>query len=157
VYAVVVHSDVYQADERAVTTHRRQEITKERKQAMSKDLQLRRHPYPGKFEGGLVIDEVAYEMTLDSYTTAECWGASTGSGWYGLLEGAVVGQPYADLGDINLTEDELQYLRSVVGAIVHENNEGFVDVTWYDDAKKLITDWTVIEDEHAGKDLEGYC
>lgn len=100
-------------------------------------MSLRRYPHPGKFEGGLVIDELAYAATMDG-CDGELGDVSEHGEWYGLVYGPI--DPHEACG-IDLTDDERAYLLSTAGCIVSEDSQGFVGVDWYDTKDKLEAVW----------------
>lgn len=108
--------------------------------------ELRPYPHPGKFEGGLVIDEAVYGIG--------CWDEEAGDvqengRWYGLLrDGIEEAQDDAP----ELTEFEREYLRGVAGAIVSENDQGFVSVDYFDTAEALEATWDRIEADLSPED-----
>jgi hypothetical protein len=109
------------------------------------DHQLRRNEGPGKFEGGLVIDEVVYDLSLCGCDD-ECGDVQT-TGWFGRLDGPFRSDgPFADISatavaEHALTSDELSYLAGVAGAIISEDSNGFVSVAYFDDAEELSRVW----------------
>lgn len=110
---------------------------------------LRRIDRPGKFEGGLVIDEMLWEASGDWGFNQE-FGDVQDFGFYGLqvfdkditkdLEGAVRMQ--------KLTPDERAFLRKQAGAILTEDNSGFVTVRYYEDKDRLMRAWTALEESY---------
>ncbi len=106
-------------------------------------MKLRPYSHPGKFEGGLAIDSVTYDYSLDGCDAQE--GSVTEDGeWYGLLRGSIV--PSAEqVKDEELTADELAYLTNIAGAIIREGSQGFVDVEYYDTVEALEAEWAKIE------------
>lgn len=112
------------------------------------DYDLRRYEHPGKFEGGLVIDELAYIISLDggceSISLSE-WAVDCYTRVDGPITAHDVRGVLRDNPDLFLTEDERKFLVHTAGAIVHEDNNGFVTVDWFDTKKELEEDWTVLE------------
>lgn len=103
---------------------------------------LRRYPHPGKFEGGLVIDEVAYQASLhmaDDEVSDEFSGAS-------LIRGPIEGT--GDFPDLN--SRERAYLASIAGCIIDEDGQGFVRVEYFDDSELLESAWSAILEAFSG-------
>jgi hypothetical protein len=99
---------------------------------------LRMHPRPGKFEGEFLLAETLYDMSVDGCDSAVGSVIEDGT-WYGLLRG-----PFrAD--DKGLNADELAFLESLAGAIICENEFGFVAITYATDVTKLEAAWAAIE------------
>jgi hypothetical protein len=92
----------------------------------------------GKFSGQLLIDEHLYVASLD-YVDDEIGDATAGDGWYGLLyhpSGAITVDPSGPL-----TDEEIAYLKRLVGVIVHEANDGHVTVSHYLTHSALENSW----------------
>jgi hypothetical protein len=106
--------------------------------------ELRRVEAPGKFEGGLVIDQYAYELSLQGCD--EEVGEVDALGWYGLFRGPLCKADESPAVDgERLTDAEVAYMATVAGAIVCEDSPvGFVNVMWYRDAEELERDWATI-------------
>lgn len=79
---------------------------------------------PGKFD--CRADERVYRLSLSGCDAAV--GESDGFGWYGLLRGPIFGLAKA-------------------GAIISENSQGFVAVTYHDEPDGLEAEWSEIEAE----------
>jgi hypothetical protein len=93
-----------------------------------------------------MLDAYVYEVSLDG-TDEECGDALT-IGWYGLINGPI---PY-DPATANLTIEEAEELSKAVGAIIHEDTQGFVTVTYYNgslgyEKSDLAMHWLAITDE----------
>lgn len=107
---------------------------------------LRRVDRPGKFEGELLVSEMLWEASMDWGFDEEI-GSVQDFGFYGLivfdkditkdLEGAVRMQ--------KLTDAERAFLREQAGAILSEDNSGFVGVRYYEDKGKLMRAWGILE------------
>lgn len=109
---------------------------------------LRRNEHPGKYEGGLVIDEHVHGLTLEGWQDEECGDVSE-LGWFGLLKGPI------DLpADVDVTAEERAFLGRIAGAIVSEDNNGFVSVEYFANGDDDGRDdrWGVIEDAYADAD-----
>lgn len=122
---------------------------------MTRQYDLRRYPHPGKFEGGLMIDEYAYGVSLDGGADDEA-NFGDGNGWYGLLRhGHTIFRDHDPFLE-QLTEDEAAFVKQAAGCIIHEDNQGFVSVTWYmaDEQAKMDEDWNAIVDEMDDDDAD---
>lgn len=112
---------------------------------------LRRYPDPGKYEGGLVIDEYLHRVSLNG--SDEELGESEDFGWYGLfkVEKGDLAQDIAEVMEEDkekLTKEEESFLRNVVGAIICENSQGFVDVTWFTNKRTRDEAWKKLEEDY---------
>lgn len=103
---------------------------------------LRRIDSPGKFEGGLIIDERLYEVSLNGC----CEIAGDDNGTSATLIDFEGGHGIAD---DNLTDDERAFLASQAGAILHEDSCGFVHIQYFKSRQQLEAAW-----ETACADLE---
>lgn len=84
------------------------------------------------------IDAYLYSMGADEET-----GESEYGGWYGLFAGPF--EPSVDdIKEHDLTEDDIQYLSHMAGAILRENSQGFVSSTHYENNDDLCTSWSVV-------------
>lgn len=129
---------------------------------MARDYDLTPYGSPGKFEGGSAIDQVAHDVTLDG--AAEELGEADGFGWYGKIEGAIEATD-EQIRNYDLSQDDIDYLAAVAGAIVSEDSNGFVSVEWYTSRGNLERAWRRLEREYEkwseeaegeGEDGEGY-
>lgn len=122
-----------------------------------REYDLREYDSPGKFEGGLVIDEYVYSITLDG-ADQEAGDISEMGWWAGLLEGDLVEgvlSAIRDNDDPPLLNDERKFLDRAAGAIVEEDDQGFISVTYYATATKLNQAWENIQaDEEYERDEE---
>ncbi len=104
----------------------------------------------GKFEGGLFINQYVYDLTLEG------WGDGTGDvSEIGVYYSSVELGPEAlkrveeivdEEGD-KLTPEERALIIDSYGAIVSENDQGFVSVDYYEDQESFEDDWKRIEKE----------
>lgn len=130
-----------------------------------RDYMLRRYPSPGKFEGGLVIDDYVYQAAGE--WGAEYIGDIDVTGFIatplsgdephetGFFEG--IERNAEEAGDI-LTPDEKRFLKNMAGAIVIEDSFGFVNVEYFE-TKKVFDDeikWFEKEYENALEEIEEY-
>jgi hypothetical protein len=87
--------------------------------------------------GGYLIDQYVSQLSQagcdDEHTLA-------GGGWYGLLRGGLEASATAAL-DMAMTESEQAFLRAQAGAIVHEQPQGGVSVTYYASPAALDAAW----------------
>lgn len=121
---------------------------------------LRPYPNPGKFEGGLIIDQLAYTLSLDG-ADDECGSVEEGC-WHGQLCGPFKSDgAFADVSatarlDLELTADELAYLAECAGCIVTENDQGFVSVQWFDAGQDeaLLQSWDDAVAHHDNDDSD---
>ena len=120
---------------------------------------LRRYKYLGKYEGGLVIDEIVHCMSLEGCDEEE--GSCSENGyWYGLLRGPFKSEgEFANISatarlDFKITRGEIRFLADVAGAIVKETDQGFVSVEYYDDVDRMREDWAEIVADFAEIDGE---
>lgn len=103
-----------------------------------------------------------YDAIVDSYVHAldgEGWGDEeigdvSDFGWYGLMSGDAgfllepdaiprIAREEKD----RLTPEEMRELKETVGVIIHENDQGFVGVTYYKSAVKLKKAWEKLAEE----------
>jgi hypothetical protein len=96
---------------------------------------LRRYEHPGKFEGGLIIDEYVYAASLDG--CGETVGDDEGGESYTSVDAPLLTETDGD----PFTPEELAFLANQAGAIVHESSDGFVGVTYFDDKDAYEDTW----------------
>ena len=113
---------------------------------------MREYPHPGKFEGGLVIDEYVYQLSLEGGPDEEVGDVSNVGAWAGLMRAPLYREDDEEFQ--NLTEDEKAFLREQKGAIISEDGQGFVMVTYYRDEKELKQDWEDVVNELGGFEEE---
>jgi hypothetical protein len=108
---------------------------------------LRRYPHPGKYEGGLLIDEYVDQLSKSGMDDEV--GEADTTGWYGLFKGLDVRdlEGFARESGEPLTREEKILIRRSAGVIIHENSQGFVEVIWYDSKTELMETWDKIADE----------
>ena len=88
---------------------------------------------PGKFDDN--IDEWVYDQSMDGVD--EEVGSVDEYGWYGLLI----------LDPVTVTDEDSEW--TFEAAIMHEDNESFIYVDYFDDEDKARTAWSKIEEEFA--------
>jgi hypothetical protein len=119
----------------------------------SRTYYLRKYPHPGKFEGGFAIDPLLYEASLE-------WGDEViGEVEYGHASTPLSGdQPHetgfsegieeiAEREGDHLTQEEKAFLKNIAGALVTEDNFGFVDVEYFEGKKEFDQAIVAIEEE----------
>jgi hypothetical protein len=98
---------------------------------------------PGKFETSGTLGQLLYAMSLDG-ADEEAVDVSEQGVWYGLLRGPFslreLKQEYPEEYR-QIDRDDVEALRVSVGAIVTEDDSGFVDVVMYESKAKLKSDW----------------
>jgi hypothetical protein len=102
---------------------------------------LRRYPYAGKFEGGLIIDEYVHAASLDG--CGETVGSDDGGESYTSVDGPLLrgDTRLPNRADGELSADERSFLAIQSGAIIYEDSQGFVSVTYYDDKEAYDDAW----------------
>jgi len=105
----------------------------------------------GKFEGGYHIDGYIWDLSGDGFVNEEAGDEQENGKWFGLMKGALLKdiQKKAKENKDRLTKGEREYLANSKGAIVSEDDQGFVGVTVYKDETEMKKDWKEIEDEIA--------
>lgn len=113
---------------------------------------------PGKFN--TILDSILYDMIGQGMGGDSCGDVSE-VGFYAETielggEDAVkdVEKAAAESGDGPLTTEEKDRIRESVGAIMVENDQGFVTIDYYDDEEEMDKDWEEIEDDASGEDEE---
>lgn len=97
---------------------------------------------PGKFS--TILDSYVYSVSLDGGCDDECGSVDCGT-WYGLMRhGNTIFRDHDPLLE-SLNEAERELLTSCAGAIIREDSDGFVCVTYYDTECELDEAWTVID------------
>jgi len=109
------------------------------------------HGSPGRFEGEPALSRVVHLLSMDG-ADEETGDSVTGDGWYGLLRGRIDEHAFEDAG-YRPDETERRFNEALGGMIVHEDPQGFVEVTYYgkDDAAAMEADWGRVTRE-AGMD-----
>lgn len=108
----------------------------------------RRYPMPGRYEGGLVIDEFVDVMTLQGAAEDEV-SVEEGPYYARVALGAeslpLIEDIAQSLGE-TLTDEEKDFIASQAGAIVEVTDTGFVTVTYFDTERELDAAWEEIEE-----------
>lgn len=97
---------------------------------------------PGKFQGNIAPMAAAYvhDITLNGFQAEECGTIEYGPGWYGLVYFDVTQQ--RDVIWLGWERDtDASPESSPVAAIVHNNDQGFVMVTFYDSEEAAQADF----------------
>jgi hypothetical protein len=109
---------------------------------------LRPYPHPGKFEGGLLIDEHVYAASL--HGCGETVGGDDGGESYTSVDGPLTDiRPTDEHGTPLLNDHEISFLASQAGAIIYEDSQGFVFVTYYEDEESYLVAWNRLVDAYA--------
>jgi len=90
--------------------------------------------------GGYLIDSYVYQL---SQAGCDDEHAPDACGWYGLLRGGLEASATAAL-DMGMTADEQRFLATRAGAIVSEQTQGAVSVTYYADRAALDAAWRAV-------------
>jgi hypothetical protein len=115
-----------------------------------KPLELPRYEGPGKFEGEIRLSEFIWSATLEG--GGDGLGDVQDFGYYSMVElgpEAVDDMAaYAKEADVELTADEREFIRGTAGAIVSEDNVGFVSVYYFDTKRELDEAWSGLEEDY---------
>ena len=96
---------------------------------------------PGKFD--TVLDSFVYDLSLDGCLAEESGDVSESGTWYGLLIGPI------EISEADLTDSENAFLAKQIGAILSENDQGFVDIEYFESAEDLEDSWSAIAEAEA--------
>lgn len=107
---------------------------------------------PGKFN--TILDSVIYSMCNEGMGDESCGDVSE-VGFFAekvsLGKDAVKEAERIGAEGDGLTDEEVEMVRSSVGAIMVEGEQGFVTVDYYDNEKELEKDWEEIQDDASGE------
>lgn len=92
---------------------------------------------PGKFEGGYLLNERVYEASKNRLDD-EAGSVEVGA-WYGRLDSL----EHVDKTDLN--DAEKTFLKEHVGAVIREDDQGFVSVHYFKTREELLDEWAFIE------------
>jgi hypothetical protein len=112
---------------------------------------------PGKFD--TIVDSYVYDL-INSGWGAESCGDVSEVGFYaesvdlGDDEAVEAVEKVAKENGDTLTEEEKELILESVGAIMVENDQGFVSIDYYDDEKEMDKDWAEIEEDASPEDEE---
>ena len=113
---------------------------------MMADLTL--YPYPGKFEGEPLIVPLLFDLGTDEDVSLSEHAVD----WYGLIRGPLSPEEIDDAvegAEHELSEADWEFLLTFAGAILHENDQGFVSADLFDAGQNAALDaaWNEITDE----------
>lgn len=108
---------------------------------------------PGKYN--LNIDAYVHAITMDG-CCEETGDVSENGVWYAKVEGPLTEGRNATQAQTEhgLTVEDWDYLTSQAGAIVSENEQGFVTVEYFATGAELSTAWAKVEGELAQEEEE---
>lgn len=98
---------------------------------------LTRYPYPGKFEGELALAPFAYAETLDGCGEEYDFGDDTGYVDHYVVCTGPLEVTAAEAAEHDLTAADVDFAGRLLGFIVHVDNYGFVDVSWYEQGEEV--------------------
>jgi hypothetical protein len=107
-------------------------------------------PYgPGKFD--TMLDAAVYQLSLDE-SDEEAGSVSEVGMWAGLMyNGEILSQGLELAKDLDTTREERAYLakEGQAGVILTENDQGFVNVSYFKKKKDLEDEWKAIVEDLA--------
>jgi hypothetical protein len=104
---------------------------------------------PGKFWS--TLDRYVYQVSLDGGPDESVGSVSENGIWYGLMrEGHTIFRNHDPCLE-TLTQEEGDFLRSVAGAIIQEDEYGFVTVDFFDHKRDLDRKWNQILNTFEGE------
>ncbi len=115
----------------------------------------------GKGKFNTILDSIIYSMIGEGMGSESCGDVSEvgfAAEMIELGDEDVVKEAEriaAESGDAPLTQEEKDRLTESVGAIMVENDQGFVTVDYYDDEDELDKDWDEVQDDASTDDEEG--
>lgn len=99
------------------------------------------------------LESYFYSLTLDG-PDEEAGDVEHAGGWAGLLRG-----PFEitqrEVNEYELSDEDVKWVRHAQGAIVRQDNYGFIDVSYYDSRKDLDESWAAVLEETGDGDGEG--
>lgn len=99
-------------------------------------MELTMYAHPGKFEGELALAPLAYETALDGFGETYDFGGDGYVDHYTVCQGPI--EVTAQECEMHgLTDADCAFANDLLGFIVHENDHGFVSVTWYQKGKEV--------------------
>jgi hypothetical protein len=112
---------------------------------------------PGKFEGELQLCEVLYSMTLDGGADEEV-GDVESTGWYGLMLDVKLSDLIDAGKDMQISEKDIRedwgdvsgHVEGV-NAILHANDQGFVECEFYETGRNAKKEFERISNEIASE------
>jgi hypothetical protein len=115
------------------------------------------NPTPGKFETSGPKGELFYAMTMDGVDGESGDVTETGM-WAGLLKGPFfLGQLHEDYPKeyALLTEDDKDEIAKAKGAIVTEDDKGFVELDLFTNGAEMSRAWDDLAADLDGEEVEG--
>ena len=115
----------------------------------------------GKGKFNTILDSIIYSMIGEGMGSESCGDVSEvgfAAEMIELGDEDVVKEAEriaAESGDAPLTQEEKDRLTESVGAIMVENDQGFVTVDYYDDEDELDKDWDEVQDDASTDDEDG--
>lgn len=104
---------------------------------------LRMVDTPGKFEGELWVSEYVYRLVLGGFSDATEGSCDEYGVVYDLVREPLDVSDVLETGE-SLTDEEEKFLRRKAGAIVREDDQGFVTVEYYETQEELDEAWAEI-------------
>lgn len=111
--------------------------------------EVRRYPYLGKYEGGLIFDPFVRDLDLEGFGDAEAGDVQAHGFAYSKmnLRGNLKHvYALASAGETTLNEKEKRFLFEHPYVIITEDQYGFVDIDYYPSKSKWEQAWTQIEE-----------
>lgn len=109
------------------------------------------YAHPGKFEGELALAPLAYEASLNGCSEEYDFGRKEYD--FGGEEYDLGGEEYnfdhytvcqgplkltdEEIAEHELTAEDVEFANNLLGFIVHEDNYGFVSVSWYEKGEEV--------------------
>lgn len=110
---------------------------------------------PGKFN--TILDSVIYQMIGEGMGDESCGDVSEvgfAAEKISLGRDAIKEAERISAEDDGLTDEEVDMIKDSVGAIMVENDQGFVTVDYYENEKEFEKDWEEIQDDASPEDEE---
>jgi len=103
----------------------------------------------GKFEGGLLINQYVYDLTLEGWGDSEGDVSEIGVVYDALELGPEALQRIEEIAKEDrdeLTDEKRDLIKNSYGAILEEGEQGFVGVEYFDTEKEFDAAWKKIEE-----------
>jgi hypothetical protein len=104
--------------------------------AEEQTMALTKYPYQGKFEGEVALAPLAYDASLDGFGEPYDFGGDGFVDHYTVCQGPLTISD-ADREEHDLTDEDVAFAGGLLGFIVHENDQGFVSVTWFEKGEEV--------------------
>lgn len=126
-------------------------------EAKAEDSEGTWRPYgPGKFDS--IVDSYVHAISMDGADDDVSFGE--GEGWAGLMRWKKPGELLQAVEEIaksekdTLTAEEKEVLQDILGIIMSEDSQGFVNVSYFTAAetKKMLQHWKHLQDEAASSE-----